>query len=58
MAEHAKTLIHKRRNFVESITPFATSIHSQIMADEKLEIRYIPNVMEMISLVNWKRIEL
>ena len=46
MAEHAKTLIHKRRNFVESITPFATSIHSQIMADEKLEIRYIPNVME------------
>lgn len=46
MAENAKTLISKRRNFVESIKPYATNIHLQIMADEKLEIRYIPNVME------------
>jgi len=46
MAEHAKAIICKRRDFVENIKPYATNIHSQIMADEKLEIRYIPNVME------------
>lgn len=46
MAEHAKMLIQKRREFIEAICPFASHIHSQIVADEKLEICYEPDVEE------------
>jgi len=50
MAEFAKTLISKRSAFIKNLKPFASDIHNQIISDEKLEIGYLPDVLEDVFL--------
>ncbi len=50
MAEFGKVLIRKREEFIKSIKHLASDIHQKIISDEKLEICYVPDVMEEVLL--------
>ncbi len=54
MTEFAKVLINKREEFIRNIKLYTTEIHRRIVAEENLEINYLPDVPSAYFL---KRLE-